>query len=55
LFHATPQSPQRLIPITLDNQCVASVVALRETNMSSSVVKLSFDANQIKLVGASNK
>jgi hypothetical protein len=39
IFHATPQSPQRLIPITLDNQCVASVAALRETKMSSSVHK----------------
>jgi hypothetical protein len=37
IFHATPQSPQRLIPIDLDNQCVASVAALRETKMSSSV------------------
>jgi hypothetical protein len=37
IFHATPQSPQRLIPIALDNQCVASVAALRETKMSSSV------------------
>jgi hypothetical protein len=39
IFHATPQSPQRLIPIALDDQCVASVAALRETKMSSSVQK----------------
>jgi hypothetical protein len=37
IFHATPQSSQRLIPIAFDNQCVASVAALRETKMSSSV------------------
>jgi hypothetical protein len=37
IFHATPQSSQRLIPITFDNQCVASVAALRETKMSSSM------------------
>jgi hypothetical protein len=37
IFHATPQSPLRLITIALDNQCVASVAALRETKMSSSV------------------
>jgi hypothetical protein len=35
IFHATPQSPQRLIPIALDNQRVASMAALRETKMSS--------------------
>jgi UDP-N-acetylmuramate--alanine ligase len=38
IFHATPQSSQRLIPIAFDNQCVASAAALRETKMSSSVV-----------------
>jgi hypothetical protein len=38
IFHATPQSSQRLMPIDFDNQCVASVAALRETKMSSSVV-----------------
>jgi hypothetical protein len=37
IFHATPQSSQRLIPIAFDNQCVASVAALRATKMSSSV------------------
>jgi hypothetical protein len=38
IFHPTPQSSQRLIPITFDNPCVASVAALRETKMSSSVL-----------------
>jgi hypothetical protein len=38
VFHATPQSSQRLIPIAFNNQCVASVAALRETKMSSSVL-----------------
>jgi tryptophanyl-tRNA synthetase len=37
IFHTTPQSSQRLIPIAFENQCVASVAALRETKMSSSV------------------
>jgi hypothetical protein len=37
IFHATPQSSQRLIPIAFDNQCVASVAALRETKMSGGV------------------
>jgi hypothetical protein len=41
IFHATPQSSQRLIPIASDNQCVASVAALRETKMFSSVVQQS--------------
>jgi hypothetical protein len=36
-FQATPQSSQRLIPIASDDQGVASVAALRETKMSSSV------------------
>jgi hypothetical protein len=40
IFHATPQSSQRLIPIARDNQCVASVAALRETKMSISVGQL---------------
>jgi uncharacterized protein with NAD-binding domain and iron-sulfur cluster len=39
LFHATPQSSQRLKPIAFDNQCVASVAALRETKMSGSVLQ----------------
>jgi hypothetical protein len=30
IFHATPQSSQRLIPIASDNQYIASVAALRE-------------------------
>jgi hypothetical protein len=29
---------QRLMPIAFDNQCVASVAALRETKMSRSVL-----------------
>jgi hypothetical protein len=33
IFHATPQSLQRLIPIAFDNHCVASVAALRETKV----------------------
>jgi hypothetical protein len=37
IFHATPQSSQRLIPIAFNNQCVASLVALRATKMSGSV------------------
>jgi hypothetical protein len=41
IFHATPQSSQRLMPIAFDNQSVASVAALRETKMSSSVAKCS--------------
>jgi hypothetical protein len=38
IFHATPKNPLRLIPIALDNQCVASVAALRETKIFSSVL-----------------
>jgi hypothetical protein len=37
IFHATPQSSQRLILIAFDNRRVASVAALRETKMSNSV------------------
>jgi hypothetical protein len=44
IFHTTPQSSQRLIPIAFDNPCVASVAALRETKMSSSV-----DAVKLKI------
>jgi hypothetical protein len=38
ISHATPQNSPRLMPIAFDNQCVASVAALRETKMSSSVL-----------------
>jgi hypothetical protein len=37
IFHATPQSSQRLIPIAFDNPCVAIVAALRETKMPGSL------------------
>jgi hypothetical protein len=38
------------MPIALDNQCVASVVALRETKMSSSVMRssLGYEASKKK-------
>jgi hypothetical protein len=52
IFHATPQSSQRLIPIAFENQCVASVAALRETKMSSSVAyhtsKINYSINNQK-------
>jgi hypothetical protein len=41
-FSRNAAKSQRLIPIASDNQCVASVAALREIKMSSSVVSLSF-------------
>jgi hypothetical protein len=37
IFHATAQSSPRLAPIDVDNRFVASLAALRETKMSSSV------------------
>jgi SAM-dependent methyltransferase len=50
IFHATPQSSPRLIPIAFNNQCVASVAALRETKMSSSVLFLAYFNIRRKLV-----
>jgi hypothetical protein len=38
IFHATAQSSLRLAPMDINNRFVASVAALRESKMSSSVL-----------------